>query len=100
VASQVKYNGGFWKAIADFLLVVYSNICFNMQRFQVIRDFSNFFIKPEVTKRRFHRQVSSQVKGNGGFWKAIANLLLEVYCNNCSTMHRFPVISDFMDFFH
>ena len=95
MASQVKYIGGFWKAIVDFLLVVYSNICFDMHRFQVIRDFSYFLIKPEVTKRRFLRQVASQVKYNGGFWKAIADYLFVIIVNFCSVTYCFRVMGDF-----
>ena len=68
-----------------------------MHSFQVIHDFSNFFIKPEVTKRRFLRQVASQVKYNGGFY--IADFLLMVYYNICSNVHRFQVIRDVSNFF-
>ena len=49
VASQVKYNGGFWKGIADFLFTINVNFCSIMYRFRVIGDFIYLFMKPEVT---------------------------------------------------
>ena len=75
MASQAKYNPGFWKAITDFLLMNTSNFCSISYHLWVTRDFSWFCGKSEVTKRHFLRQMASQVKYNPGFWKAIIDFL-------------------------
>ena len=46
--NTIKNQNITIQQIADILLVVHCNIGSNMHRFHVIRDFSDFFIKPEV----------------------------------------------------
>ena len=79
--------------------MIHSNFCSISYRFWFIGDVASFFGKPEVTNRRFLRQVASQAKYNPGFWKAITDFLLVINSNFRSILYRFWVMRDYARFF-
>ena len=49
VASHVKYNGRFKKAIGEFPMVINVNSCSVTHRFRIISDLSDFLTGSDVT---------------------------------------------------
>ena len=94
-ASQVNYDGRFWKAFNDFLLVFNWHFCYFKHRLWVISCCHPFVCKPAVTWCRFLRYGSSQVNYDGKFWKVFNDFLLVFNWHFCSITHRLWVISCF-----
>ena len=92
MALQVKSNVWFWKGVTDFLLVINCDLCSSSHSFWVIGDFvCNLYTGSDVTL--ISLLGASQVKFNGGFWKAAPDLLFVLHYNFLSISHRLKVIT-------